>query len=66
MRIKGGANMTESLYTNDQFDRLVEIVIDLESKVLQLESDVYDMQRDNAEMNRRLSDLESSKRIPPF
>lgn len=58
--------MTEALDTRDKFDRLVEVVLDLESKVLQLEVDIYDMKRERAEMNRRISDLESSKRMPPF
>lgn len=49
--------MTESLDTRDKFDRLVEVVLDLESKVLQLESDIYDMRRERAEMNRSIEQL---------
>ena len=49
--------MKEALDTRDKFDRLVEVVLDLESKVLQLESDIYDMQRDRAEMYRSIEQL---------
>lgn len=63
---KGLVNMDKTSDTKDKFDRLVEAVLDLESKVLQLESDIYDMQRVNNDMRRRVNDLESLKRIPPF
>ena len=49
--------MTQSTYTNAQFDRLVEVVLDLESKVLELESDIYDMQREQVESKRASEQL---------
>ena len=49
--------MTESLDTRDKFDRLVEVVLDLESKVLELESDIYDMKREQAETRRSMEQL---------
>ena len=58
--------MTQSSDAKKRFDRLVETVINLESKVLELESDIYNMKQENAEIKRRLSDLESSRRVPPF
>ena len=54
--------------TSDKFDRLVEVVLDLESKVLQLESDIYDMHKSNSDLRRRVDNLESSRsmRMSPF
>ena len=58
--------MDQSLRNKDQLDMLVKFVVSLESRILELESDVYDMRRENTETRRRLSDLESSKRMIPF
>ena len=41
----------------EQFDRLVEVVLNLESKVLQLESDIYDIKREQVEMKRSSEQL---------
>ena len=49
--------MTKSSDTKDKFDRLVEVVLDLESKVLELESDIYDMKREQVEMKRSSEQL---------
>lgn len=43
--------------TSDKFDRLVEVVLDLESKVLQLESEVYDIKREQVESKRSSEQL---------
>lgn len=58
--------MTQSVYTKEQFDNLFEAVLNLDHKVRELESDIYNMRRDNDELRRRVSDLESKKRMPPF
>ena len=58
--------MTQSVYTKEQFDNLFEAVLNLDHKVRELESDTYNMRRDNDELRRRVSDLESKKRMPPF
>lgn len=58
--------MTQLVVNMDQFDNLVEAVLDLDSKVRQQESDIYDIQRENAELRRRVDNLESIKRMPPF
>ena len=49
-----------------EYNRLVDAIIQLDDKIRKLESDIYDMQRANAELGRRVSDLESKKRMPPF
>ena len=61
-----GIVMTQSVYTKEQFDNLFEAVLNLDHKVRELESDMYNMRRDNDELRRRVSDLESKKRMPPF
>ena len=61
-----GIVMTQSVYTKEQFDNLFEAVLNLDHKVRELESDIYNMRRDNDELRRRVSDLESKKRMPPF
>lgn len=58
-RLKGGVNM-------DEHNRLIDAIYELDHRLRELESDIYDMQRDNAELRRRVSDLESKKRMPPF
>ena len=55
---KGGVNMDDT--------RLIDAIYELDAKIRELESDIYDMKRDNAELRRRVSDLESKKRMPPF
>lgn len=49
-----------------EYNRLVDAIIQLDDKIRKLESDIYGMQRANAELGRRVSDLESNKRMPPF
>lgn len=46
--------------------KLIDAIYELDHKIRELESDIYDMKRDNAELRRRVSDLESKKRMPPF
>lgn len=50
----------------DEHNRLIDAIYELDHRLRELESDIYDMQRDNAELRRRVSDLESKKRMPPF
>ena len=52
--------------TIDQYDRLVDAIYKLDHRIIELESDMYNMRRDNDELRRRVSDLESKKRMPPF
>ena len=47
-------------------NKLIDAIYELDDKIRKLESDIYDMQRSNDELRRRVSDLESKKRIPPF
>lgn len=49
--------MTQTSDTKDKFDRLVEVVLDLESKVLELESDIYNMKREQVETKRSIEQL---------
>ena len=46
--------------------KLIDAIYELDHRVRELESDIYNMRRDNDELRRRVSDLESKKRIPPF
>ena len=48
---------TQSDDNKEQFDRLVEVVLNLESKVLQLESDIYDIKREQVESKRSSEQL---------
>ena len=54
---KGEIVMTQTSDTKDKFDRLVEVVLDLESKVLELESDIYNMKREQVETKRSIEQL---------
>ena len=49
-----------------EYNSLVDAIHELDHRVRVLESDIYDMRRDNDELRRRVSDLESKKRMPPF
>lgn len=49
-----------------QLDNLVDTIHELDSKIRALDSDVYDLRRANDELRRRVSDLESKKRMPYF
>ena len=55
---KGGVNMDEN--------KLIDAIYELDHRIIELESDVYDMRRDNDELRRRVSDLESKKKMPRF
>ena len=50
----------------NQYNRLIDTIHELDHRIRVLESDIYDMKRDNTELRRRVSDLESKKRMPPF
>lgn len=43
--------------TMDQFNNLVETVLNLDSKVRRQESDIYDLQRENESLKHRLDML---------
>ena len=47
-------------------NKLIDAIYELDHKIIELESDIYDMQRSNDELRRRVSDLESKKRMPSF
>ena len=47
-------------------NKLIDAIHELDHKIRELESDIYNMRRDNDELRRRVSDLESKKRMPPF
>lgn len=47
-------------------NKLIDAIYELDHKIRELESDVYNLKRDNDELRRRVSDLESKKRMPPF
>ena len=49
--------MNQTSDTKDRFDRLVEVVLDLESKVLELESDIYNMKQEQVETKRSSEQL---------
>ena len=49
-----------------QLDKLTDTIHELDHKIRALESDMYNMRRDNDELRRRVSDLESKKRMPPI
>ena len=57
-----------TIITQDEYDRLIDAIHELDHKIRVLESDVYDTQRSNSELRRRVSNLESTKsmRMPPF
>lgn len=47
-------------------NKLIDAIYELDHRIIELESDIYDMQRSNDELRRRVSDLESKKRMPSF
>ena len=49
-----------------QLDKLTDTIHELDNKIRALDSDVYDLRRANDELRRRVSDLESKKRMPYF
>ena len=49
-----------------QLDNLIDTIHELDRRVRELESDTYNMRRENDELRRRVSDLESKKRMPYF
>lgn len=53
-----------TIITQSEYNSLFDTIHELDRRVRQLESDIYDMRRDNTELRRRVSDLESTKRMP--
>lgn len=47
-------------------NKLIDAIYELDHRIIELENDIYDMQRSNDELRRRVSDLESKKKMPPF
>ena len=47
-------------------NKLIDAIYELDHRIIELENDIYDMKRSNDELRRRVSDLESKKKMPPF
>ena len=58
-------NLVDTIHELDNKIRALTIH-ELDNKIRALYSDVYDLRRANDELRRRVSDLESKKRMPPF